>query len=52
MLKQHGITSFFTGSRVPMLRCMCMSGFGIYGVDIFVETDDAEKGSTELVKEI
>lgn len=28
-----------------------VSGFGIYGVDIFVKTDDAEKAA-ELVKEI
>ena len=45
MLKQHGITAFSqeAGANVAMHGA---PGFGIYGVDVFVETDDAEKGST------
>ena len=50
MLKQNGIVAFSQepGANVAM---HVVSGFGIYGVDIFVKTDDAEKAA-ELVKEI
>ena len=50
MLKQNGIAAFSqeAGANVAMHGA---PGFGIYGVDIFVKTDDAEKAA-ELVKEI
>ena len=42
LLKEHGITAFSqeASANVAMHG---MSGFGIYGVDVFVETDEAEK---------
>ena len=42
MLKQNGIAAFSqeAGANVAMHGA---PGFGIYGVDIFVKTDDAEK---------
>ena len=50
MLKQNGIVAFSqeSGANVAM---HVVSGFGIYGVDIFVKTDDAEK-AVQLIKEI
>lgn len=50
MLKQNGIVAFSqeSGANVAMHGA---PGFGIYDVDIFVKTDDAEKAA-ELVKEI
>ena len=50
MLKQNGIAAFSqeAGANIAMHGA---PGFGIYGVDIFVKTDDAEKAA-ELVKEI
>ena len=50
MLKQNGIVAFSqeSGANVAMHGA---PRFGIYGVDIFVKTDDAEKAA-ELVKEI
>ena len=50
MLKQNGIVAFSQepGANVAM---HVVSGFGIYGVDIFVKTDDAEK-AVQLIKEI
>ena len=41
MLKQNGIAAFSqeAGANVAMHGA---PGFGIYGVDIFVKTDDAE----------
>ena len=41
MLKQNGIAAFSqeSGANVAMHGA---PGFGIYGVDIFVKTDDAE----------
>ena len=50
MLKQNGIAAFSqeAGANVAMHGA---SGFGIYGVDIFVKTDDAEK-AVQLIKEI
>ncbi len=42
IFKEHGITAFSqeASANVAMHG---MSGFGIYGVDVFVETDEAEK---------
>lgn len=42
LFKEHGITAFSqeASANVAMHG---MSGFGIYGVDVFVETDEAEK---------
>ena len=50
MLKQNGIAAFSqeAGANVAMHGA---PGFGIYGVDIFVKTDDAEK-AVQLIKEI
>ena len=50
MLKQNGIVAFSqeAGANVAMHGA---PGFGIYGVDIFVKTDDAEK-AVQLLKEI
>ena len=50
MLKQNGIAAFSqeAGANVAMHGA---PGFGIYGVDIFVKTDDAEK-TVQLIKEI
>ena len=50
MLKQSGIEAFSqeAGANVAMHGA---PGFGIYGVDIFVKTDDAEK-AVQLIKEI
>ena len=50
MLKQNGIAAFSqeAGANVAMHGAL---GFGIYGVDIFVKTDDAEK-AVQLIKEI
>ena len=50
MLKQNGISAFSqeAGANVAMHGAL---GFGIYGVDIFVKTDDAEK-AVQLIKEI
>ena len=50
MLKQNGIVAFSqeAGANVAMHGA---PGFGIYGVDIFVKTDDAEK-AVQLIKEI
>ena len=50
MLKQNGIAAFSqeAGENVAMHGA---PGFGIYGVDIFVKTDDAEK-TVQLIKEI
>ena len=50
MLKQNGIVAFSqeAGANVAMHGA---PGFGIYGVDIFVKTDDAEK-TVQLIKEI
>ena len=50
MLKQNGIAVFSqeAGANVAMHGT---PGFGIYGVDIFVKTDDAEK-AVQLIKEI
>ena len=50
MLKQNGIAAFSqeAGANVAMHGA---SGFGIYGVYIFVKTDDAEK-AVQLIKEI
>ena len=50
MLKQNGISAFSqeAGANVAMHGA---PGFGIYGVDIFVKTDDAEK-AVQLIKEI
>ena len=44
MLKQNGIAAFSqeAGANVAMHGA---PGFGIYGVDIFVKTDDAEKAA-------
>ena len=49
MLKQNGIAAFSqeAGANVAMHGA---PGFGIYGVDIFVKTDDAEK-AVQLIKE-
>ena len=42
LFKEHGITAFSqeASTNVAMHG---MSGFGIYGVDVFVETDEAER---------
>ena len=50
MLKQNGIAAFSqeAGANVAMHGA---PGFGIYGVDILVKTDDAEK-AVQLIKEI
>ena len=50
MLKQNGIAAFSqeAGANVAMHGA---PGFGIYGVNIFVKTDDAEK-AVQLIKEI
>ena len=50
MLKQNGIAAFSqeAGANVAMHGA---PGFGIYGVDIFVKTDDAKK-AVQLIKEI
>ena len=50
MLKQNGIAAFSqeAGANVAMHGA---PGFGIYGVDIFVKTDDVEK-AVQLIKEI
>lgn len=42
LLKEHGITAFSqeASANVAMHG---MSGFGIYGVDVFVETNEAKK---------
>ena len=50
MLKQNGIVAFSqeAGANVAMHGA---PGFGIYVVDIFVKTDDAEK-AVQLIKEI
>lgn len=42
LFKEHGITAFSqeASANVAMHG---MSGFGIYGVDVFVETDEAER---------
>lgn len=50
LLKEHGITAFSqeASANVAMHG---VSGFGIYGVDIFVRTDDVEK-TVQLIKEI
>mgnify|MGYP000796516923 FL=1 len=50
MLKQNGIVAFSqeAGANVAMHGA---PGFGIYGVDIFVKTDDAKK-AVQLIKEI
>ena len=50
MLKQSGIEAFSqeAGANVAMHGA---PGFGIYGVDIFVKTDDTEK-AVQLIKEI
>lgn len=50
MLKQSGIEAFSqeAGANVAMHGA---PGFGIYGVDIFVKTDDAKK-AVQLIKEI
>ena len=50
MLKQNGIAAFSqeAGANVAMHGA---PGFGIYGVDIFVKTDDAEK-AVQLIKKI
>ena len=50
LLKEHGIAAFSqeAGANVAMHGA---PGFGIYGVDIFVKTDDAEK-AVQLIKEI
>ena len=50
MLKQNGIAAFSqeAGANIAMHGA---PGFGIYGVDIFVKTDDAEK-AVQLIKEI
>ena len=50
MLKQNGIVAFSqeSGANVAMHGA---PGFGIYGVDIFVKTDDAEKAAG-VIKEI
>lgn len=50
ILKQNGIAAFSqeAGANVAMHGA---PGFGIYGVDIFVKTDDAEK-TVQLIKEI
>ena len=50
ILKQNGIAAFSqeAGANVAMHGA---PGFGIYGVDIFVKTDDAEK-AVQLIKEI
>lgn len=50
ILKQNGIAAFSqeAGANVAMHGS---PGFGIYGVDIFVKTDDAEK-AVQLIKEI
>ena len=49
ILKQNGIAAFSqeAGANVAMHGA---PGFGIYGVDIFVKTDDAEK-AVQLIKE-
>ena len=49
LLKEHGIAAFSqeAGANVAMHGA---PGFGIYGVDIFVKTDDAEK-AVQLIKE-
>lgn len=49
MLKQNGIAAFSqeAGANVAMHGA---SGFGIYGVDIFVRNDDVEK-ALQLIKE-
>ena len=50
MLRQNGITAFSqeASTNVAMHGA---PGFGIYGMDIFVKTDDAEN-AVELIKEI
>ena len=50
MLKQSEIEAFSqeAGANVAMHGA---PGFGIYGVNIFVKTDDAEK-AVQLIKEI
>ena len=50
MLKQSEMKAFSqeAGANVAMHGA---PGFGIYGVDIFVKTDDAEK-AVQLIKEI
>ena len=50
MLKQNGIVAFSqeAGANVAMHGA---PGFGIYGVDILVKTEDAEK-AVQLIKEI
>ena len=50
MLKQNGIAAFSqeAGANVAMNGA---PGFGIYGVDILVKTEDAEK-AVQLIKEI
>ena len=50
MLKQNGIAAFSqeAGANVAMHGA---PGFGIYGVDILVKTEDAEK-AVQLIKEI
>ena len=47
MLKQNGIAVFSQESGANV----AMHGAEIYGVDIFVKTDDAEK-TVQLIKEI
>ena len=50
MLRQNGIMAFSqeASANVAMHGA---PGFGIYGMDIFVKTDDAEN-AVELIKEI
>ena len=50
LLRQNGIMSFSqeASANVAMHGA---PGFGIYGVDIFVKTDDAEKAAG-VIKEI
>ena len=50
MLKQNGIAAFSqeAGANVAMHGA---PGFGIYGVDIFVKTDDAEK-AVQLIRRL
>ena len=50
MLKQNGIVAFSqeSGANVAMHGA---PGFGIYGVDIFVKNDDAEK-AVQLIRRL
>ena len=50
MLRQNGIMAFSQEARANVAMHGA-PGFGIYGMDIFVKTDDAEN-AVELIKEI